>query len=54
MPNITGPALTYPTRSFPGTQAGAGTGIAGEQISSSLVGRYATLVKSGQIGRAHV
>lgn len=49
MPNITAPSLTYPLKSFPTQQSGAPTGIAGELMISELVGKYATLVKSGRV-----
>jgi hypothetical protein len=49
MPNITGPGLAFPTRSFPGAQAGAPTGIAGELLASEITGRYSTLVKSQKV-----
>lgn len=49
MPNITGPALALPTRSFPGAQAGAPTGAMGELSVSELCGKYATLVKAGKV-----
>jgi len=49
MPNLTAPALTFPSRSFPTQQAGAPTGIAGELLVSELVGKYSTLVKSQKV-----
>ena len=49
MPNITGPALAFPSKAFPGTQAGAPTGIGGEVLLSELVGKYATLVKMQKV-----
>ena len=49
MPNITGPALTYPAKAFPGTQAGAGTGVSGEVVFSELLGKYGTLSKSQRV-----
>lgn len=49
MPNITGPALTIPSRSFPGAQAGAGTGVLGELAFSEVLGKYSTLVKAGKV-----
>lgn len=49
MPNLTAPTLTYPTRSFPGAQAGSPAGMVGEMVFSELVGKYATLVKSGKV-----
>ena len=36
MPNITAPALTFPSRAFPAQQAGAPTGVVGE-LNLSLV-----------------
>lgn len=49
MPNITGPALTFPSRSFPTNQAGAPGGIVGELLVSKTLGKYSTLVKSGKV-----
>jgi hypothetical protein len=49
MPNITGPALAFPTRSFPGAQAGAPTGVTGELLISELCGRYSTLTKTQKV-----
>lgn len=49
MPNITAPALSFPTRSFPGTQSGSPSGIVGEINFSELMGKYATLVKSQKV-----
>lgn len=49
MPNITAPALTFPSRSFPVQQAGAPTGVVGELALSQLVGRYAALVKAQKV-----
>lgn len=49
MPNLQGPALSYPTRSFPGSQAGVPTGVVGELTISEVLGKYATLVKSQKV-----
>lgn len=49
MPNITAPALTFPSRAFPAQQAGAPTGIVGELNLSQIVGKYGTLVKSQKV-----
>lgn len=49
MPNLQGPPLTYPTRSFPGSQAGVPTGVVGELNMSEVLGKYATLVKSQKV-----
>lgn len=49
MPNVTGPALSFPAASFPGSAAGAPTGAMGEFLMSPLMGRYATLVKEGKV-----
>jgi hypothetical protein len=49
MPNITSPALTFPTRSFPANQAGAPSGVVGELVVSEALGRYATLVKAQKV-----
>ena len=49
MPNITGPSLTLPTRSFPVNQAGSPAATMGELSMSELVGRYATLTKLGKV-----
>ena len=49
MPNVTGPALSFPARSFPVQQAGAPVGVVGELGFSALLGRYSTLVKSQKV-----
>lgn len=49
MPNITAPALSFPTRSFPGAQAGSPSGVVGEVNFSELLGKYSTLVKSQKV-----
>lgn len=49
MPNLTGPGLTFPTRSFPTNQAGAPSGVVGELTISELLAKYATLVKSQKV-----
>src|SRR5262245_993960 len=53
MPNITAPNLQLPARSFPGSQQGAPSGIAGELLLSELLGRYSHLVKSGVVQCAY-
>lgn len=49
MPNITAPALTFPSRAFPAQQAGAPTGVAGELNLSQFVGKYGALAKSQKV-----
>lgn len=49
MPNITGPALSFPTASFPGQSVANPSGISGEQLYSLLSPVYSTLVKSGRV-----
>src|SRR6266851_3715587 len=49
MPNITGPSLSFPTKSFPVNQACAPAGAMGELSMSELLGKYATLVKSQKV-----
>ena len=49
MPNITGPALSFPAKSFPTQQAGAPMASLGELGMGALVGRYGTLVKAGKV-----
>lgn len=49
MPNITGPSLSFPGRSFPANQAGAPAGVVGELTFSELLGKYSTLVKAGKV-----
>ncbi len=49
MPNITAPALTFPTRSFPAQQAGAPSGVMGEMLFTEVLGKYATLAKSQKL-----
>lgn len=49
MPNLQGPPLGFPTRSFPGAQAGVPTGVVGELTISEVLGKYATLVKSQKV-----
>ena len=49
MANLTGPAFTMPTRSFPVNQAGAGFGIGGELVVSELTGKYSHLVKQQKV-----
>ncbi len=49
MPNITAPALTFPSRAFPAQQAGAPTGIVGELMLSQIVGKYGALAKSQKL-----
>ena len=49
MPNITGPALSFPTKAFPGSASGSPTGVVGELNFSEVVGKYSTLVKAGKV-----
>lgn len=49
MPNITGPALSFPAKSFPIQQAGAPVASVGELGLGALLGKYATLVKAGKV-----
>ena len=49
MPNITAPALAFPSRSFPAQQAGAPTGVVGELVLSQFAGKYGNLVKSQKV-----
>ncbi len=49
MPNITAPALSFPSRSFPAQQAGAPSGVVGEMLYTEVMGRYATLAKSQKL-----
>jgi hypothetical protein len=49
MPPLTGPALSIPTRAFPGASGGVPTGIIGELSFSEVVGKYSTLVKAGKV-----
>lgn len=49
MPPVTGAPLALPTRSFPGATTGVPTGVVGELIMSEVLGKYATLVKSGRV-----
>lgn len=49
MPNITGPAFSFPSKAFPTQQAGVPAGAMGELPMSELLGKYATLVKSGKV-----
>jgi len=49
MPNITGPSLSFPGKSFPAQQAGSPFGINGELLVSELTGKYGTLVKAGKV-----
>ena len=46
MPNITAPALSFPTKSFPGAQAGVPAGVLGELVFSEILPKYATLAKA--------
>ncbi len=48
MPGISGPALGFPTRSFP-AMSGAPGGVVGELAISELLGRYSTLAKSQKL-----
>ncbi len=49
MPNITGPSLSFPAKSFPVQQAGAPVASVGELGMGALLGKYATLVKAGKV-----
>jgi hypothetical protein len=49
MPNITAPALSFPSKSFPTQQAGAPSGVVGEMLYTEVMGRYATLAKSQKL-----
>lgn len=49
MPNLSGPALGFPVKSFPGSSSGVPTGAVGELVVSELLGKYATLVKAGKV-----
>ena len=49
MPNITAPALTFPTRSFPVNQQGAPAGVVGELSISQVLPKYSNLVKSQRV-----
>src|SRR5229473_1039480 len=49
MPNITAPAFSFPSKSFPAQQAGAPAGAMGELSMSELLGKYASLAKSGKM-----
>jgi hypothetical protein len=49
MPNITGPAFSFPGKSFPSQQAGAPVGAMGELAFSEVLGKYSTLVKAGKV-----
>lgn len=49
MPNITGPAFSLPQKSSPTNQAGIPAGVMGEMPVSEVMGKYATMVKSGRV-----
>lgn len=49
MPPLTGGPLSYPVRSLPGATTGVPTGMVGELLVSEILGKYATLVKSGKV-----
>ncbi len=49
MPNITGPALTFPSKALGAQQAGAPTGVMGDLLLTELMGRYATLAKAQKL-----
>ncbi len=49
MPNITAPALSFPTKAFPTQQAGVPVASIGELGMGALCGKYATLVKAGKV-----
>ncbi len=54
MPNITAPALTFPTKSFPGAQAGVPAGVLGELVFSEILPKYATLAKAQKMYYASI
>jgi hypothetical protein len=54
MPNITAPTLAFPSRSFPGAQAGVPAGIVGELVFSEVLGKYATLAKAQKLFYASI
>lgn len=47
--NLTGPGLSFPARAQAGNLVGTPTGFVGEQLVSELLGKYASLVKSGKV-----
>lgn len=49
MPNITAPALAFPTKSFPASAAGAPVGAMGELVFSEVMPKYATLAKAQKL-----
>jgi len=49
MPNLTGPPLSFPAKSFPAGQAGVPVGSMGELTISELMGKYSTLVKAQKV-----
>lgn len=49
MPNLQAPSFSFPTRSFPASQAGVPCGVVGELTISEVLGKYATLVKSQKV-----
>ena len=49
MPNITGPAFSFPSKAFPSASSGMPGGLLGELAVSEVVGRYGTLAKSGKV-----
>ena len=49
MPNITGPALSFPAKSFPTQQAGVPVASVGELGMGAVCGKYSTLVKAGKV-----
>ena len=53
MPQIQAPAVAVPNKAFPGNITGVGSGVAGELVVSELMGRYATLVKTGRVQTAY-
>ena len=54
MPNITAPALSVPTKSFPAQQTGAPVGVVGELVFSEVLPKYATLVKAQKVFYASI
>src|SRR5258708_36688729 len=49
MPNISGPALSFPAKAFPTQQAGVPVASVGELGMGALCGKYSTLVKAGKV-----
>ena len=49
MPNISGPAFSFPGNAFPVGQAGVPVGAVGELAVSEILAKYATLTKSKRV-----